>query len=76
MVWWGVLPRQVSVTASNPEPQQAKNKPAEGKRGDEEEEDKTPSDLHKGGPEISQEGKVIAVLDVPVFYVAATIFGH
>lgn len=73
---WGALPCQVSITAADPVPQQAKNEPAEGKRGDEEEENKAPADFHKGGPEVSQEGKVFAVLDVSVFDVAATVFGH
>lgn len=76
MVIWGVLPRQVSVTASNPVPQQAKNEPAEGEGGDEEEENKTPPDLHKGGPEVSQEGKVFTILEVTILNVTAAIFGH
>lgn len=76
MVYRGVLPRQISIDACNPVPQQAKYEPAEGERGDEEEEDKTPPDLHKGGPEVSQEGQVFAVLDVSVFNIATTIFGH
>lgn len=71
-----VLPRQVSVTACNPVPQQAEDEPAEGERGDEEEEDETPPDLNKGGPEVGQEGKVVAVLDVSIFNVAAAVFGH
>ena len=76
MVRCGVLPRQVSIGSANPVPQQAKDEPAEGERGNEEEENKTPPDFHKGGPEVSQEGNVFAVLDVPIFNVAAAIFGH
>lgn len=76
MVLGGALPRQVSIAAGNPVPQQAKNEPTEGERGNEEEEDKTPSDLHKGGPEVGQEGKMLAVFHVSIFNVAAPIFGH
>lgn len=76
MVFWRVLPCQVSIAAGNPVPQQAENEPAEGERGDEEEENKTPPDLHKGGPEVCQEGKVVAVFDVSIFNVAAAIFSH
>lgn len=71
-----LLPRQVAVATCNPVPEQAEDKPAEGEGSDEEEEDEAPANLYKGGPEVGQKGKVVAVLDVSIFNVAAAVLGY
>lgn len=76
MIWRRTLPCQISIIAGNPVPHQTENEPTEGKWGDEQKEDESPPDLHKGGPKVGQEGKVFAVHDVSKFNVAASIFGH
>lgn len=76
MVLGRILPRQVFVVASNPVPQKTKDEPAKGEGGNKEQEDETPPDLNKGGPEVCDEGKVVAVLHVAILNVAAAIFGH
>lgn len=76
MIWGRILPCQVSVSSCNPVPQKAKNEPAEGKGSNEQEEDKSPPDLNERGPEVGQEGKVPGIMDVSIFDVTATIFGH
>lgn len=70
-----VLSREITIALCNPVPQQTENEPAPSKRGHKQEEDKAPSDLHKGGPEIHQVRKVVAVLDVAELNVAVSIFG-
>lgn len=71
-----LLPRQVAVAPRNPVPEQAEDEPAESKGCDEKEEDEAPADLHEGGPEVGQEGKVVAVLDVSILDVATAVFGY
>ena len=47
-----ILSHEIAVAFCDPVPEQAEDEPAPSERGHKQEEDKAPSDLHKGGPEI------------------------
>lgn len=70
-----VLARKVAIGLCDPVPQQAEDEPAACEGSHKQEEDKTPANLHKGGPEIQQVGKVVAVFDVAELNVAVAVLG-
>lgn len=70
-----ILSCQIAVGLGDPVPQQAEDEPAPRERSHEQEEDEAPADLHEGGPEVHQEGKVVAVLDVAKLNVAVAVLG-
>lgn len=71
-----VLPHEVTVGLCNPVPQQAEDEPATRKGSHKQEEDKAPADLHKGGPEVQQVCKMVAVLDVAKLNIAVAVLAH
>ncbi|CAG5870307.1 unnamed protein product [Menidia menidia] len=65
----------IPVGLCDPVPEQAEEEPAAREGGHKQQEDEAPADLHKGGPEVHQEGKVVAVLYVAELNVAVAILG-